>query len=355
MLRHAAMAQSPLSFLLALALAGLSGTALFGQPVAQQHIEITGSEKLRIVYDCDFTWPAGKGYAEYHIPVPPTTTGTQRLDDVVCTLKGKSIGTDNAGRRLMNGTLQHQPGDERQVHWKVEVTGTFQTRQLVDGSPRSGEIANAPGSGEFLASTESIDWKSDAFQSWLDSAGLRRGKDEPAVKYGARLYAYLRAHGQYSYPPSSAWVASAVCRRLRSDCGGFSLVYVATCRANRIPARMLVGQCFKARTGSDGVVELTGERQAHVIAEFFDPRIGWIPEDISGTFLKTPGYKDLNFFGRDPGYFFAWHTDTDFYFDTPRKPNAHMQWIQNPNLWFSESADSANNTATRHWSVKAMK
>ena len=142
---------------------------------------------------------------------------------------------------------------------------------------------------------------------------------------------------------------------MRTDCGGFSLVFVAACRANRIPARLLVGQCLKARPDSDGRVELTGERQAHVIAEFFDPRIGWIPEDISSTFLKMPGYADFNFFGRDPGYFFAWHFDTDFYFDTPRKAHAHLQWIQNPNLWFTANADEANETASHHWTVETLR
>jgi hypothetical protein len=68
-----------------------------------------------------------------------------------------------------------------------------------------------------------------------------------------------------------------------------------------------------------------------------------------------PGYADLNFFGRDPGYFFAWHFDADFHFDLPRKSNAHVQWIQNPSLWFSESADSANDTTSHHWTVETLK
>jgi hypothetical protein len=91
-----------------------------------------------------------------------------------------------------------------------------------------------------------------------------------------------------------------------------------------------------------------------VIAEFFDPQIGWIPEDISSTFLRTPGFADLNFFGRDPGFFFAWHYDTDFHFNTPRKSDAHVQWIQNPNLWFSEDADDANDTVSHHWDVERL-
>ncbi len=105
---------------------------------------------------------------------------------------------------------------------------------------------------------------------------------------------------------------------------------------------------------ANGTVALTDGRQAHVIAEFFDPQIGWIPEDISSTFLRTPGYPDLNFFGRDPGYFFAWHVDTDFHFDTPRKPDAHVQWIQNPNLWFSEDADDANDSVSHHWDIEKL-
>ena len=128
---------------------------------------------------------------------------------------------------------------------------------------------------------------------------------------------------------------------MRTDCGGFSLIFTAACRANKIPARLLVGQCFKSHKLPNGSVELIDGRQSHVIAEFFDPHLGWIPEDISSTFLHTPGYGDLNFFGRDPGYFFTWHIDTDFHFDTPRKPNAHVQWIQNPSLWFSENASES--------------
>jgi transglutaminase-like putative cysteine protease len=341
-------------------LIGFSGWApagLAAQEVApQKHLEITGSERLRITYDSYFTWPGGGGYsAVMDLPIPPDT-GAQHIESFTSSLKGR-IETDAGGHRILTATLHHDRGDERRVHWRVEITGVFQTRQLVDGPP--GTSAKpidplAPGPGEFLASTESINWKDGDFQDWLDSSGLRRAANEPPVAFGQRVYAYFRTHGRYTYPPVSAWNAAACCRRLRTDCGGFSLVFAAACRANGIPARLLVGQCFKGRQRSDGTVALTDGRQAHVIAEFFDPQIGWIPEDISSTFLRTPGYSDLNFFGRDPGYFFAWHVDTDFHFDTPRKSDVHVQWIQNPNLWFSEDADDANDTVSHEWDVEKL-
>jgi transglutaminase-like putative cysteine protease len=332
------------------ALASATGFAA----ISQKHLEITGSQRLRITYDSSFTWPGGENAsAVMDLPVPPNTGG-QHIESFTSNLKGE-VETDAEGHRILVATIHHGSGDERRVHWRVEVTGIFQTRQLVDGpSAASAKMIVPPASGRFLASTESINWKDESFQDWLDSSGLRRAANEPAVAFGERIYAYFRTHGRYTYPPVTTWNAAACCQRLRTDCGGFSLVFTAACRANKIPARLLVGQCFKARQLSDGTVALTQGRQAHVIAEFFDPQVGWIPEDISSTFLRTPGYSDLNFFGRDPGYFFAWHTDTDFHFDTPRKADAHVQWIQNPNLWFSENADEANDSVSHHWDVEKL-
>ncbi len=316
-------------------------------PAQDQHLLITGRERLRITYDSSFTWPGGGGSAKMYLPIPPET-GSQHIESFHSSLKG-SVETDENGHRMIVATIR--PGGARRVHWQVEITGTFETRQLEDGAP-SGAIDDL-GSGPYLGSTESINWQSPAFQDWLDEAGLRRREGETPVDFGRHVYAYFRGHGRYQYPPASAWTSAACCQRLRTDCGGFSLVFVGACRANHIPARLLVGQCFKARQAGDSVV-LTGGRQAHVIAEFYDPHIGWIPEDISSTFLHVGGFGDLNFFGRDPGYFFAWHTDTDFYLDTPRKADAHVQWIQNPNLWFSGDADDANDTVTHHWEVERL-
>jgi transglutaminase-like putative cysteine protease len=356
-MRHGSLiSRRCVGWLTVLAFGGVAASHLRAQEAAPtRHLEITGSQRLRITYDSSFTWPQeSNATAVMDLPIPPNTGG-QQIDSFNSTLKGH-VETDDAvpPHRLLEATL-HPSGDGDRVHWRVEITGVFQTRQLVDGPPSSSakEIIQ-PRPGDFLASTESINWRTDSFQQWLDSAGLRRKSGEASVDFGARVYRYLAAHGRYTYPPVTAWNAAACAQRLRTDCGGLSLVFTAACRANKIPARLLVGQCFKARRGSDGVVELTGGRQAHVIAEFFDPRIGWIPEDISSTFLRTPGYADMNFFGRDPGYFFAWHFDSDFHFDTPRKSDAHVQWIQNPNLWFSENADAANDSVTHHWDVEKL-
>jgi transglutaminase-like putative cysteine protease len=314
-----------------------------------KHIAIAGSERFRITYDSAFTWPDDEGSAKMYLPIPPDT-GAQHITSFSSSIKG-AVETDDNGHRMIVATLH--PSGSRRVHWRVVITGTWKIRQLEDGAPPADDPIAGPGDGDWLGTSDSINWKDDAFQDWLDNAGLRRRGGESAADFGQRVYTYFRNHGEYSYPPWSAWTSSACARRLRTDCGGFSLVFVGACRANHIPARLLVGQCFKVRRTGGGMA-LTGGRQAHVIAEFYDPQVGWIPEDISSQFLHVGGFGDLNFFGRDPGYFFVWHTDTDFYFDTPRKSNAHEQWIQNPSLWFSEDADEANDTMSHHWDIERL-
>ncbi len=342
-----------LSSLLGCILTGLGILPLCaGALPVQKHLEITGTQRLELTYDYTGFWPRGSGYsATFHLPVPPET-GTQHIERFQSNWQGH-IQTDEANppHRILTATLHHGRADEREFHWRVQVVGLFQRRQLVDGPPlASDHSVLAPPVGEFLESTPSINWDSDTFQNWLTSSHLRRADDEAAVDYGARVFAYLKNEGRYSYPPETAWTAAAGCRRLRTDCGGFSLIFVAACRANKIPARLLVGQWLKTRDLSDGTVDLTG-RQAHVIAEFFDPQVGWIPEDISSTLLKVPGFADTNFFGRDPGYFFAWHVDTDFHFAVPQNPNVKVQWIQNPSLWFSADAEDASESTSHHWTV----
>ncbi len=318
---------------------------------ATKHIEITGRARVRIVYEFNARWPRGEGSAYFHLPVP-CDTGTQTIESFTSSLRGH-LETDDFDREVRSGHLSHDRGDDRDLNWRVEIVGVFKRRQLVDGPPDpAAPPIHPPPPGAFLASTESIDWKSDRFQDWLDHAGLRRRDGEAAVDFGARVYAYLRENGEYCYPPETSWTASAGCRALSTDCGGFSLIFTAACRANHIPARLLVGQWFKTE-GSGEALEMTG-RQAHVIAEFFDPQIGWIPEDISSSFLHTRGFADLNFFGRDPGFFFAWHTDTDFHFTVPGKSDEHVQWIQNPAPWFDDDAESAAESSSHEWSFEPL-
>ena len=91
-------------------------------------------------------------------------------------------------------------------------------------------------------------------------------------------------------------------------------------------------------------------RQAHVIAEFYDPATGWRPVDVSSGLTRVAGSDD--YFGRQPGFFFTWHFDTDYQFDVPPGADGHVQWIQNPSPWF---ADDSGGNGSRHWTIEPMR
>jgi hypothetical protein len=319
------------SFILMFALLACSSLSSLAQ-----HLEVTGRHRIVLTYDYI---AAGGESGKFYLPIPPNT-GCQTIESFHSNWSGETMTNDaSPAQRLFTGPV---PRGDR-VHWRVQIVGTFTTHELAEGAA-SALPSQPPRIGWFEGASESIDWKSDAFQDWLDGRRLRRGTNERAVTYGRRLYDYEVAHGDYSYPPEGGWVASRAARHLRTDCGGFSLVFVAACRANHVPARLLVGQWFKTLGHSDGSLEQTG-RQAHVIAEFYDPLIGWIPVDISSALMRVGGHGD--YFGREPGYFFAWHFDTDFHFDVPRRADGHVQWIQNPSPWFAgDEADSSSHRWT---------
>src|ERR1700743_3310675 len=76
---------------------------------ATKHIEITGSQRLRINYDTYFTWPGGSGQsAVMTLPSPPNTGG-QRIDSFTSSLKG-TVETDAQGHRVLIATI-HPNGD----------------------------------------------------------------------------------------------------------------------------------------------------------------------------------------------------------------------------------------------------
>jgi len=73
----------------------------------------------------------------------------------------------------------------------------------------------------------------------------------------------------------------------KGECGDYSSLFIALCRARGIPARPIVG--YWAISGND---------QTHVWAEFFLEGIGWIPVDPT-IGQQSPEYEDYYFGNMD--------------------------------------------------------
>ncbi|MCC2252448.1 transglutaminase-like domain-containing protein [Virgibacillus sp. AGTR] len=82
------------------------------------------------------------------------------------------------------------------------------------------------------------------------------------------LFFYIVKHYNYKFPPKARGVTHFL-KDKNGDCGEFSFLYAALCRAIGIPCRVMVG----AFTG--------GKHQPHVWNEIYLEQEGWIPVDTS--------------------------------------------------------------------------
>src|SRR4051794_28956357 len=170
------------------------------------------------------------------------------------------------------------PEQERRLDLRLEYQATLWARRLVRN--RTGQDQDAPASPPLgsderraaLASGGVFDFNSAEFRRWLDELRLRIGPEDGEIDFARRIFLAIKAYFRYIFENGMDRHASRICRAGQSDCGGLAIVFVSALRANRIPARMLVGRWATSSTLVAGQVF----DQQHAKAEFFAQGIGWV-------------------------------------------------------------------------------
>jgi hypothetical protein len=107
----------------------------------------------------------------------------------------------------------------------------------------------------------------------------------------------------------------------KGECGDFSALFVALCRAKGIPARPVVG--YWAKTGLDNV---------HVWAEFYIEPFGWIPVDLNvGQFISD---KKEYYFGNMDNERVILHKGYNIPLNPPLPNGSTAEHLQTPHWWF---------------------
>ncbi len=96
------------------------------------------------------------------------------------------------------------------------------------------------------------------------------------------IFYYIVKNYRYVYPPSCRGTKSFL-ELKEGDCGEFSMLFTALCRALNIPARTVVGSWAN------------GKMEGHVWNEFFIEGEGWISVDTSMAFIQKK--RPWSFFG----------------------------------------------------------
>jgi len=221
--------------------------------------------------------------------------------------------------------LSYPPATENQKH-TVTVEAVYEltlmSRRLVRGSPATAITPlNHVERAAFLLSAGDADYATTTFRSWLCANGLLRRDGELDLDFARRSFAFIAQRFHYNWVPGSPSKASQVCLQGWSHCGPLSGLFVATMRANGIPARVLVGRW----AASSGPPEDRFRDRDHVKAEFFAQSIGWVPVDISSAL--TQHNVNANF-GHDNGDFIVMNFDFLAFDDVPRAfQNVQCPWL----------------------------
>jgi transglutaminase-like putative cysteine protease len=133
-------------------------------------------------------------------------------------------------------------------------------------------------SAEYRRFTKSEPWIELTPQVRDKAAELAQGAQDSWEK-AHRFFTWTVENMTYEYPDLESRGAAKSFPRLKGDCGEFSSVFCALCRADGIPARPVI--CVWP-SGS-----------GHEWAEFLIPGYGWLPADASVAELLRPGSKTL--------------------------------------------------------------
>jgi len=118
-------------------------------------------------------------------------------------------------------------------------------RKLVEERHLIHSPGEAMDAANYLGETSTLDFKSSAFRHWMHNHQLERRDGERDLDFAYRAFLKIRELGDYFYDANQDRRVSKTCSSARTDCGGLAALFASTMRANKIPARLLVGRWLK--------------------------------------------------------------------------------------------------------------
>ncbi len=299
-------------------------------------IEITDRQaiKAEITYEV-YTKNFAVSRWMVYLPEPPELPSQIRLKiesdpKTVVVAEQSAVGRKVRRADIMLATPM--PGAKLQLGLKVEAT--LRARRLVPIGPGSPIPRVAPLSANetkyYTSASNAIDFSKPSFQTWLDKKQLRMRPGEQPFDFAARVLEVIRSDFRYQFLIADKQ-ASVVCEQSATDCSGMVYLFVAAMRANKVPARVLVGRLIQP--GRDAQDPPDGQHnQPHMRAEFYAKGVGWVPvEPTNANGDKSRPVQD--FVGDDPGDMLVMHIDVDLQLPYPGQLQTAQVLQIAPHYW----------------------
>lgn len=204
-----------------------------------------------------------------HLPLAARSMQQEPASDIACSLPIDRVSPEDAPQRTVYLEQSLTTGSEI----TLEYTYTQHPRYVdpMDRFLKGPVYPDArPVCGEDLEEVP----PHIVFTPYIRALARQIRGDETDSVIAARLfYDYITTHVTYAYMPPYRLLESGAeyCAvNLRGDCGIQALLFIALCRVSGIPARW-----------QSGLYAAPGDTGSHDWAEFFSPRLGWLPVDCS--------------------------------------------------------------------------
>ena len=117
-----------------------------------------------------------------------------------------------------------------------------------------------------------------------------RGDETDPVRIAWKFYCFATRQVMYAYQRPYLLIengAEYAATQLRGDCGLYAVLFISLCRISGIPARW-----------QSGLYAQPGDVGSHDWAEFYSPRLGWLPVDCSfgGGALRADNEERWQFY-----------------------------------------------------------
>jgi len=332
----------------------LASNTVAAQNLPAYHIETTPVKHIQAMLTDIWETPELSPHQwAMFAPVPPTSAGQDHIAahislSVANAVLGQAQENSPLHRSILwiKGQVGSSAGP-RIVTASVEYEAVLYSRRLVSGPPTSIVLLSLSERALNLRSSDTINFTAPSFQKWLDSKYLHKQASERDLDFSFRVYQTIRNLYHYHYDAKQDRRASLICQTNATDCGGFSNLFVATLRANSIPAHCLAGRLAKSS------LVATDYGQCHVKSEFFAEGIGWVPVDMSYGVGSQDKDAQQNF-GNDPGDFLTMHTDTDLILNPKPFGPTTAVGLQGISHWVWGEGSLNGSKDTEDWQVKDL-
>lgn len=219
-------------------------------------------------------------------------------------------------------------------------------RETASGADKAPTPLSAEERANFVRASKSYDFESPEFKTWLLRNNLLKKATERDVDFAWRAFSTIRKLYQYQYDENQNRCVSALCLVNKTDCGGLSYLFIATLRANQVPARALIGRWLKTGSEPGSLENFYGG--VHVKAEFFTGEAGWVPVDLSLA-VSNIYNAQIEFFGRCGSDFVTLHIDPDLEMNSIWFGAKTVHSLQNPLYWVTGTGSTGGATTECIW------